>query len=336
MKKINYLSIIFLISSLTLVSNYKVFISNVNQFNIVQSIGSGTINKLEAEYLKRITTEYPTLSSTVIPLKSIIGTYWVQNDSITKGLKLLEQGNLDNPFLGFSDAMIASTYDAIGVIDSFKYYSRKASKKLPNAPQHYVLMARTFVLENKLDSLKLLYNQIKNRVNDTQIPKIYLAAVLEDRGNLDSIEVLNDAKEIKSRFPFARDLNLLADYFIFGEEKVKQIIDFRQSAIDSFNVDPQKSIQNMRNVIDSQENSIPDYEMLIEMLFTIKDFKEVVTTYEVLQEKKMTTLRAFIVEFVSIAYVNTGNLQGGCLLANDLNNVGYNLSSSLARACQIN
>ena len=66
---------------------------------------------MDKEYLDRISTNYPTLSQTVIPFKAITGTYWLQNDSVIKGLDLLYQANKDNPYLGFPDAMIAGFYE---------------------------------------------------------------------------------------------------------------------------------------------------------------------------------------------------------------------------------
>ena len=55
-----------------------------------------------------------------------------------------------------------------------------------------------------------------------------------------------------------------------------------------------------------------------------------------MQFQGFTTLRAPTVERISISFVNLGNTQGGCILANDLSSFGYKLSPSLAKACNIN
>ncbi len=335
MQKNSFFIFAIIISLLTLISNYKVFNANINQFNAQILLSQGSLSKMSPEFRNRISTNYPTLTSTTIPLKSLVGTYWVQNDSIVKGLDLLREGNEDNPYLGFSDAMIAQLYDAIGIKDSFINYARKAYNKLPNAPQHYVLITRALVLEDKLDSLSILFDQIKTRVKDNQVFKIYLAATLNQSNQLDSIVISKNIAYIKSKYPFDRDLNLLADYVKYGQENVTRTIELKQSAIDSFTQNPNKSIETMEKIILEQNDNYSHFETLIEMYFRTNDFNSVIEIHTKLLEKGMQTIPATILEFVSISYVNTNNIQIGCLLAQDLSNYGYKISSSLARVCNI-
>ena len=138
--------IVILISVSSLLSNFKVFQVNIEQYRLLGYLSVGAIQKMDKEYLDRISTNYPTLSQTVIPLKAITGTYWLQNDSVIKGLDLLHQANKDNPYLGFPDAMIAGFYEFLGVKDSFNFYAKSAHSKLPNAPQHYVLLSKLFLV----------------------------------------------------------------------------------------------------------------------------------------------------------------------------------------------
>ena len=150
----------------SVLSNYKVFDANIKQYLIQNYLSAGAVSNIELDYLNRISTRYPTLSSTVIPLKGITGSYWLENDSISKGLDLLEEANKNNPYLGFPDAMIAQFYEFIGAKDSFNHYARKAFEKLPNAPQHYILISKTLVNENKIDSLESFFNNTKEKIID--------------------------------------------------------------------------------------------------------------------------------------------------------------------------
>jgi tetratricopeptide (TPR) repeat protein len=335
MQKNSFFIFAIIISLLTLISNYKVFNANINQFNTQILLSQGALSKMSPEFRNRISTNYPTLTSTTIPFKSLVGTYWVQNDSIVKGLDLLREGNKDNPYLGFSDAMIAQLYDGIGIKDSFIDYARKAYNKLPNAPQHYVLISRALVLDDKLDSLSILFDQIKTRVKDNQVFKIYLAAILNQTNQFDSIEISKDIAYIKSKYPYNRDLNLLADYINYGQENVTRTIELKQAAIDSFTQNPNKSIETMEKILLEQNDNYSHFETLIEMYFRNNDFNSVIETHTKLQERSMLTLPATLLEFVSISYVNTNNINLGCLLAQDLRSYGYKVSSSLARVCDI-
>ena len=100
--------------------------------------------------------------ATVIPLKSVLGAHWIINDSIDKGLNLLKEGAKDNPYLGYTDMIYASLFEELGMKDSFAYYARKAVSKLPNAPQHYVLLLKLMLQEEKIDSLDIIFNDIKD------------------------------------------------------------------------------------------------------------------------------------------------------------------------------
>lgn len=335
MQKNSFFIFAIIISFLTLISNYKVYYANINQFTAQILLSQSSLDKMSPEFRNRISTNYPTLTSTTIPFKSLVGSYWIQNDSIVKGLDLLREGNKDNPYLGYSDAMIAQLYDQIGIKDSFINYARKAYNKLPNAPQHYVLIARALVLEDKVDSLSILFDQIKTRIKDNQVFKIYLAAILNQTNQFDSLKISKDIAYIKSKYPYNRDLNLLADYIKYGQENVARIIELKQAAIDSFNENPNNSIETMEKIILEQNDNYSHFETLIEMYFRANDFNSVIETHAKLQERGLLTLPATILEFVSISYVNTNNIQIGCLLAQDLRKYGYKISSSLARVCNI-
>ena len=335
MKKISIYILIVLFSVGSLLSNFKVFQANILQWKLSQYLSSGTIANIDPEYLERISTNYPTLSQTVIPFKGITGTYWLQHDSIMKGLNLLEKANKENPYLGFPDAMIAGFYEFLGVKDSFNFYARSAYNKLPNAPQHYVLLSKVLINEDRIDSLEMFFNDIKDRIIDRQVFKIYLASAVKNKEKFDSISLEENIAIAKSKFARDPDINLLSDYLVYGEEKVKNLTNLKQQAIDSFNKKPNYSIKIMKEIIQQVYDNVDSYEVLIEMHFKNGDYKEVVDIYTFLDKNNVVNLKAIVVEFIAISYVNLNDLQSGCSLAQTLKNNNYNISSGLASRCNI-
>ena len=327
--------IVILISVSSLLSNFKVFQVNLQQYRLLSYLSVGAIQKMDKEYLDIISTNYPTLSQTVIPLKAITGTYWLQNDSVIKGLDLLHQANKDNPYLGFPDAMIAGFYEFLGVKDSFNFYAKSAHNKLPNAPQHYVLLSKLLVNENKIDSLEIFFNDIKQRLIDDQIFTIYLTTALNNREKFDSISLNENIAFAKSRFPLNNKINLLTDYLMYGEEKVNNIIALKQQAIDSFEQDPDNSIKLMTEIIEEMTDNLDSHEVLTEMHFKKGNFQEVVNLYNYLVSNNFQTFRAVTIEFVAISYVNLKDFNRGCTLALELNNYNYKVSQGLASVCKI-
>ena len=335
MKKISIYFFILLISIGSLISNYKVFNVNVQQIRLSNYLSSGSIASIDLEYLERISTDYPTLSQTVIPFKAITGTYWLQNDSVIKGLNLLEKANKENPYLGFPDSMLAGFYEFIGVKDSFNFYARNAYNKLPNAPQHYVLLSKVLINEDRIDSLEIFFNDIKERIKDKQVFKIYFASAVKNQEKFDSISLSENIQLSKSRFARDPDITLLTDYLVYGEEKVKNLTILKQQAIDSFNNKPDYSIKIMTEIIQQIYDNLDNYEVLLEMHFRNGDYKEVVDIYSFLNENNAVSLKAVIIEFIAISYVNLNDLKSGCSLALTLKNNNYNISSGLASRCNI-
>ena len=334
-KRSLYIIIIILISVSALISNFKVFKVNIQQHRLLNYLSVGSISSMDNEYLDRISTNYPTLSQTSIPLKAITGTYWLQNEEVIKGLDLLHQANKDNPYLGFPDAMIASFYEFLGVKDSFNFYAKSAYNKLPNAPQHYVLLSKLLVNENKIDSLEIFFNNIKEIVIDNQIYTIYLTTALNNKEKFDSISLNENISFAKSRFPLDNKINLLTDYLVYGQENVNNIIDLKQQAIDSFDQDPDNSIKIITEIIEEMTDNLDSYEVLIEMHFKNGNFQEVVNLYNYLESNNIKTFRALTIEFVAISYVNLKDFTRGCSLALTLKNYNYKVSQGLESICNI-
>jgi len=335
MIKNNLNLILIIFSVLTIISNYKVFDSNIKQHLLIQYLSSGTISEIPNNYLERISTNYPTLSSTVIPFKSITGTYWIQNDSIIKGLDLLRTANKENPNLGFPDAMLAGFHDYLGLKDSFNFYAKQAYNKLPNAPQHYVLITKMFVNQNKIDSLEQFFNLIKSRIRDKQVYRIYFSAAIKNKEKFDTISLNENIKNARSYFDRDEDISLLTDYLIYGEQKIKDIIKLKQQAIDSFQINPNNSIDIMEKIIREVDDNVDLYETLIEMYFRVENYTKVINLHQALINSEFK-IKAFIIEFIAISYINLNLIQSGCELAQTLNNYNYSISPSLGKLCNIN
>ena len=332
--KLKYLifSLLILLSILSIVSNYKLYQSYINQHFLLTAVMNGEYT-FSDEYAKRISAGYPSLSATDIPLKSMMGAYWINKDSLELGLEYLRQGNKENPYIGFSDMIFANVYQSLGMKDSFSYYTRRAYKKLPNNPAHYALLARIYVQENKIDSLDLIFKEITSRVPDREVWRLYLSAMVYNKYFLDTIEVYENAKKAKSIFPDNKQLNLTADYVLYGVENVKKSIELNQIAIDTFEVAPNYSINAIKQAIEKVPDNTTYYETLIEMQFRINKYQDVIDTYEKLNELKMTNLRANIIEFISISYLNTNDTSRGCYLAKILEDVNWSVSPGIRAVC---
>lgn len=333
MKRNSLLFLLFLLSLISMISNYRIYRVSNSEELVMNAIRNGNYNTLNEAY-ETLSLGYPSLTATTIPIKSVLAANQIGKDSIFKALDLLREGNKDNPNHGYGYMVTANVYDQLGVKDSFAYYTRKALSKQPNAPAHYALMSRLYVLENKLDSLSYYFNDISTRIKDYQVWKIYLGAMLGKNQNIDSLKIIDAAKLAKVYFK-EKDINLIADYHIYGRDKIDTIIKLRQQAKELYEKNPNLSIEKMNRVVEVYKENIEDYEVLIQMYFFENNYSQVLSIYDELNQIDMTSLKANTIEFISISYVNLGDFEKGCYLSNILNNNNYKMSPSLALACGI-
>lgn len=324
---------LFVLAIFSLFSNYKNYRAFDKQWHMYNAITSGRYEEIPEDYIKIISSGYPNLGATVIPFNTIIGAHWINNDSLALGMEYLRKGNKDNPYLGFSDMIFANVYQALEVRDSFEYYAREASRKLPNSPSHFALLGRIFLEDKKLDSFVMRFNEITKRVPDRQIWKLYLSAMVNEKYNVDTIEVYENARKAKSIFTGNNEINLLADYVLYGVENVKKSIELSQIAIDKFEVAPNYSVKAIKEAIELIPENITYYETLIEMQFMLNEYQEVKAVYEKLTELKMTALKANIVEFIAISYINTNDIARGCNFAKLLEDYNYSVSPDVKAVC---
>ena len=337
MKTSSYL-VILIITMFSLFSNYKKFVSSIDEINIFNSVASSTFN-LDSNYLEKLSKLYPNLGSSAIPLKSILGGYYVTQDSISKGIDLLKKANLDNPYLGYPDMLLARVYEFTGQKDSFFYYTNQAYNKLPNNSASYLMLTKKLLSQKKFDSLSYFFNDISNRIVDINVWQIYLAAMfsVEDKYveyNIDALEVEQNARRAKI-LSDDQSLKLLADYIIYGRDVVAENYKKYEDAMNTFNDNPEYSIKLMSEVIDEIGDNLDFYEAIIEMYFQVNNFEMVVNIFSEMKTKNMTKIKSNILEMVSISYIYSNDIQSGCNLALLLFNNKYNLDSSVKIACKI-
>ncbi len=338
MKKASYI-LIFIIASFSLFSNYKKFIMSVQEINIFQSVASSSY-EFDRNYLNKISKVYPNLSSSAIPIKGVLGGYYVTHDSIKEGIKLLNQANKDNPFIGFPDMILGRVYEVTGQNDSFNLYTTRAYNKLPNNSASYLLLAKKLLKEEKIDSLSYFFNKISDRVSDNNIWQIYLAAMFSindnfSKYNVDSASVISNAKKAKI-FTDDNTVRLISDYIIHGKEKVIANLNKYEKAKDTFDIDPNYAINSMKEVLSDIGDNFDYYETTIEMSFNVKDYSSVINLFSEMKNKEMTALKANIIEMISISYLYKNDINSGCSLAMLLDDMNYNLDSTVKLLCQIN
>ena len=336
MKKVNYFLIV-LIASASLLSNYKKYTMTVEEINIFNSVASSSY-EFEESYIDKISKSYPNLSSSAIPIKGVLGGFYITHDSIPKGIELLKEAVQDNPYIGYPDMLLGRIYELIGQQDSFNLYTTRAYNKLPSNSASYLLKAKKLINEKEFDSLNYFFNQMSSRVNDTNIWQIYLAAMFSVDGRyeelkIDSTLVVSNAK--KAKILVDDDITkLLSNYIIYGKDKVLRNLEKYEIAQDTFETNPDYAISLLREVLLEIDDNFEYYETIVEMYFFQKNYRMVTSVYSEMRNKEMTTIKGNVLEMIAISFLYNDNIVDGCNLIKLLINSDYYIDTSLIEACQ--
>lgn len=136
MKKI-YSYIILLLLIFSTYGFIRIFNSYNQQLALLADLNSDSWDR-PMGFIEDIEVDFPNLSATAIPLKAIQAQYYIYNDSVIKGMTLVDEAIAEktNPFIMLPEALKAKYFNTLGQKDSAYYYSRKAFSGLPRNPFH--------------------------------------------------------------------------------------------------------------------------------------------------------------------------------------------------------
>jgi len=108
---------------------------------------------------------FPNISITTLPIESMKAKYYIYNGELAEGIKLLKQGASVNPYIFYSDYLLAHYYLEMKNTDSAYYHSKKALYGWPKNIDHYKLFNK--ILEIKKDTTEILdtYDYINSVFN---------------------------------------------------------------------------------------------------------------------------------------------------------------------------
>jgi len=339
--------LLVIFAGLNIFSNYRQFRLYQN-LDIVRAQLLNNTYEFDSLFLKNLNVDYPNLTNTAIPLKTVIGANYLRSgDSllIRKGLDYQYKAIRENPYIGFPEQVLANYYQFYGFNkDSFEFYARKSIKILPNNPTHFVLMSRVYAEQDKQDSIFSEFERIIKKVpNDNLVWRVFLGSMASENNRIndkiDSVKVKEYAYKAKDLFTYGTstindEVHLLADYVIYGQENMKSAIKKRTLALDLIaNNNFKEAKSNLMDLTKSYPDVVQFYEDLIYANYSLKDYNSIIQTHQLMNEKGLTEINTNILEFIMISYFQYGYKRQGCILVNLLRKANYPLSESALSQC---
>ena len=183
----------------------------INEFN-TQSIKSETLEKLE-----NLNINFPNVTITALPLRTIKANYLYRFGRVEEALELLNSKVIDNQYIHYNDYLKSQIYYELKDIDSSKYYAQQAYYNLPQNPLHFERLAFAYAYEGQYDSITKSFNYVNHK--DIQIWKLYLLTMLNNPDeNSNTAKLL--AIKAKDLFPQDNEILIYSNTLLYGEQNI--------------------------------------------------------------------------------------------------------------------
>ena len=227
---------LILMAPFSLYSSAKIFNSSTQQFIM---LGQFNLNLLNAPLSEVDTWEmdYPNISETTIPLKTLKGIYNLKNGNIEKAIDLFHKGRKANPYLMINESFLGLAFFQLNKKDSSLYYSKKAFKTQPNNVSHFAHYVISLSMHKDSLGIKNAYDEINKfrKDPDPDIDKIYYLSISNLLDKDDSREFINDASKNLLNSNKIDDLTRANLYVLeYGREKVLEADFLYEMGLKSF------------------------------------------------------------------------------------------------------
>jgi tetratricopeptide (TPR) repeat protein len=239
-------------------------------------------------FIDQIEVDFPNLSATAIPLKAVQAQYYLYNDSVKKGMRLVDEVIADksNPFIMLPEALKAKYFNSLGQKDSAYFYSRKAFSGLPRNPFHLAELIRSLNSDQKKDSISEYFKKIKYPFN-YQTWRIYLAGSLSDSQDTFANETALEAIQLTQNRNEKNDLLRITAFMkIYGKDVFEKALEIESRANSYF---LQDNFEEAKILYEDLLELIPlnflYKENLGVCLFNLKDFAGSVKLFEEIESE---------------------------------------------------
>jgi len=215
--KINFILILLCLFSGYV--NYKVYMSNRIQIYLLNDYNTNQFT-LSESVVENIETNIPNLSETALSLKALKSRYYLVNKKYNKAKKLLVESLNDSLRIGMTEALLSELFSKTSIIDSAKYYAKKAHEMLPGNAYHFRQYAKILADLEEIDTLRKAFNNIKNKI-DPQVWRIYMSVLVAK--NIKDSAAIKVAKDARKKYGKNHDqIRLLSNYILHGYENVTE------------------------------------------------------------------------------------------------------------------
>ena len=223
---------LFLIPSLILhVIHYH---SLTQQGALLYEFNTGKFNMSTAQ-LDEISNDFPNLTETAMPIKSMKARYYYQDGLKDEAYELIRGGMKDNPYIRFSENLLAQFYYNDKQYDSSYHYSKIAFDNIPNNMPHFSLYMQNLKVKKDINAMIAAYDRVLPLIRgDTKTARTIFLNNIGQVSNIGDPYIIQKAEESFKLYPDDEQFFELYRLFTYGQQNIIQAKAFYESATELY------------------------------------------------------------------------------------------------------
>jgi len=169
--------LILVLTPISIYSSSRLVVSSNYQKIFLIAFNRSDYSTPSLEVIDEFDINYKSLGPTALPMATIKGLYYINNNREREAVELFKKGIKDNPYLSISESFLGYTYNVLGMPDSALYYAKQGFEKMPKNTVHYANYVNALVQFGDSITIKQIFNSIDPANRESMYDEIYLMAM---------------------------------------------------------------------------------------------------------------------------------------------------------------
>jgi O-antigen ligase len=264
--------------------------------------------------LDEISNDFPNLTETAMPIKSMKARYFYNNGLKEQAYDLIRGGVKDNPYIRFNENLLSQFYFNDKQYDSSYHYAKIAFDNLPNNMPHFNMYMQNLVLKRDRDAMIAAYDRVLPLVRgDTKTVRSIFLRSIGQISNVGDPYTLQKAEEAFKLYPSDGQFFELYRIFTYGQQNIVQAKAFYKEATELYG---QKKFSEAAAIfVKATDLDALDltYSLNAGLAFyEAKDFENAIRYLKVTDTSHKDTLKEKALRYLALSYYASGQQPQAC------------------------
>ena len=264
--------------------------------------------------LDEISNDFPNLTETAMPIKSMKARYFYNNGLKEQAYDLIRGGVKDNPYIRFNENLLSQFYFNDKQYDSSYHYAKIAFDNLPNNMPHFNMYMQNLVLKRDRDAMIAAYDRVLPLVRgDTKTVRLIFLRSIGQISNVGDPYTLQKAEEAFRLYPSDDQFFELYRIFTYGQQNIVQAKVFYKEATELYG--QKKFSEAAASFVKATDLDALDLTYALNAglaFYEAKDFENAIRFLKVTDASHKDTLKEKALRYLALSYHASGQQPQAC------------------------